>query len=279
MAKTVFITGCSSGIGQATALRFLQAGWNVAATMRNPDSQTDFPQTSNGKLYTVDVTDPETIQSAIDACIRDFGAIDVVVNNAGYALLGAFECTSPEQVQQQFDTNVFGALHVIRAILPHFRAQKSGLIINVTSIGGQVAMPLYSLYHGTKWAMEGFSESLQYELRNFHIRIKVVLPGAVQTEFWDRQSLLHTDEAAEYDSYVNAVYDNYTAFAKQGTASPPSEIAKRIFEAATDGSKRFRYTSGRGAGLTLLLKRWLPTNVYFSIVRRTTETPARSSNR
>lgn len=279
MAQTVLITGCSSGIGKATALQFYEAGWNVAATMRQPDAHTELQPSSRLKLYTMDITKPETIHAAVDACLADFGGIDVVVNNAGFALLGAFECTSPEQVHRQFDTNVFGTMHVIRAVLPHFRAQQSGLIINVTSIGAQVAMPLYSLYHGTKWAMEGFSESLQYELRPFHIRVKVVLPGAVQTEFWDRQALLKSDEAADYDSYAQAVYDNYAAFAKRGAASPPAVIAKRIFEAATDGSTRFRYTAGRGAGLTLFLKRWLPTNLYFSMVRRTTEPSTRSFQR
>ncbi len=162
MSKTVFITGASSGIGRAAAEYFAQQGWNVAATMRNPDKETELNQLPKVRLYTLDVTDTATIDAALAAARQDFGRIDVVVNNAGYGVDGVFEAMSDDVIFRQFNTNVFGLMRVTRAVIPIMREQRGGTIVQISSMGGQVAFPLYSIYHGTKWAVEGFSESLHW---------------------------------------------------------------------------------------------------------------------
>lgn len=147
-SNTVLITGASSGIGRATAIYFQQKGWNVVATMRNPSREQELNQLPNLKCLPLDVLDESTIRDALVEAIQLFGGLDVVVNNAGYGAIGPFEAASPEQVKKQFDTNVFGIMNVMREILPYFREKRSGLFINVASVGGQIAWPLYSLYHG-----------------------------------------------------------------------------------------------------------------------------------
>ncbi len=181
--KTVLITGSSSGIGKATVLRFQQAGWNVAATMRSPEKEAELGKLEGIALVRLDVTSEDSIAAAIGETIQRFGAIDVVVNNAGYGLVGPFEASTPEQVRRQFETNVFGLMNVVRAVLPHIRERRAGVIVNVASMGGRITFPLYSPYHGTKWAVEGFSEGLQFELEQFGIRVKIIEPGAIKTDF------------------------------------------------------------------------------------------------
>src|SRR5664279_825337 len=155
--KTVLITGSSSGIGKAAAIYFAKHGWNVAATMRNPSNDHELSKVENVRLYKLDVTDEPGIQSALAAVLKDFRQIDVIVNNAGYGTTGIFEKAGKEQIQKQFDTNLFGVMNVVRQILPYFRSRRAGTIINVSSMGGLMTFPLYSLYHGTKWALEGLS--------------------------------------------------------------------------------------------------------------------------
>ena len=132
--------------------------------MRTPEKSEDLQKIADVETFRLDVTDVDSIKSAIDGTLEKFGRIDAVVNNAGYGLVGAFEAATQEQIEKQFQTNVFGLMNVCREILPYFREQKRGTIVNVASVGGRITFPLYSLYHATKWAVEGFSESLQYEL-------------------------------------------------------------------------------------------------------------------
>ena len=163
MKKTILITGSSTGIGKVTALYFANKGWNVAASMRNPSKAGNEFNHTNIKIIQIDVLNEQQIKAGIAECIDVFGGIDVVFNNAGYALVGAFEAMTDEQIRKQFDTNVFGVMNVTRAILPYFRGKNEGIIINTSSMGGLITFPLYSVYHGTKWALEGFMESLQFE--------------------------------------------------------------------------------------------------------------------
>lgn len=258
MPKTVLITGASSGIGLATAQVFQQQGWNVVATMRSPDkAPTALTNLERVLCLRLDVTQPDTIAGAIAQSLDQFQQIDVLINNAGYGLMGAFEACSPERIEAQFQTNVFGLMHVTRAMLPHWRERRSGVLINVSSIGGRLAVPLYSLYHSTKWAVEGFSESLRYELAEFNIRVKIIEPGPIKTDFYDRSAdIAKTPGLTAYDTFVDKVLPNLLKAGEQG--SPPEVTAQVIYRAATDGSDRLRYPAGGNAGFLLAVRRILP---------------------
>lgn len=265
MSKTIFITGASTGIGKETALLFAAKGWNVAATMRSPEKGKSLAH-SNIKLLPLDVMDVNSINTAIQATIVAFGSIDVVFNNAGYALVGAFEAMSNEQIKKQFDTNVYGVMNVTKAILPHFRSKRKGTIINTTSMGGLITFPLYSVYHSTKWALEGFMESLQYELKPFNIKVKNIEPGAIKTEFANAIDFV---SIKEYDRYAQKAHQNMLDTYK--TAPDGTVVAKKVWQAANDNSYRLRYPVG-GSGPVLLFLRWLlPLSWFTALVKSQVE--------
>lgn len=270
MKRTAFITGTSSGIGKATVKYFSEQGWNVAATMRTPQKDTELSALPNVRLYTLDVTDSQSIRKAIESTLTDFGGIDVIVNNAGYGAVGIFEKATPEQIRKQFDTNVFGVMNVVREILPYFRKKRAGTIINITSMGGRITFPIYSVYHGTKWAVEGWAEALQFELRPFNIRVKNVEPGAIKTDFYERSmDIFQKEGLTDYDRYEQITYKNSQ---KAGEDAPgPDVVAKTIYRAATDGSSKLRYpASAQSSGL--LFMRWLlPLQWFMGIVRMAVE--------
>ncbi|MEK5645207.1 MULTISPECIES: SDR family oxidoreductase [Paenibacillus] len=195
--KSILITGASSGIGKAAAQFFQQQGWNVIATMRSPEQETGLRSLERVLVTRLDVERKDTIEAAVAEGIDRFGRIDVLLNNAGYAAFGAFEAATDAQVRKQFDVNVHGVMQTTRALLPHFRAQGGGTVINVSSAGGRVAFPLLSLYHASKWAVEGFSESLYYELAEHNIRVKLVEPGNVATDFTGRSLDVLKDDSLE----------------------------------------------------------------------------------
>jgi NAD(P)-dependent dehydrogenase (short-subunit alcohol dehydrogenase family) len=265
MTKTVFITGASSGIGRATARHFATAGWNVVATMRRPESAAELASQPNTHVERLDVTDLASIRAAIDAGISRFGVIDAVVNNAGYAIVGPFEASTPEQVERQLGTNVAGLMNVTREIIPHFRERGAGTIINISSVGGRVTFPLYAAYHATKWCVEGFSESLSYELAPLGIRVKLVEPGAIKTDFYDRsQEVLAQPGLTAYDKMVAKAM---TIFERTGATAPgPEVVAKTIFKAATDGSWRLRYPVN--AWFVLGMRRLLGPRLFMAVIRR-----------
>lgn len=270
MGKTILITGTSSGIGRATVKYFANKGWQVAATMRSPEKESELQKVENVKLYALDVVNPSSIEKAISTIIEDFGALDVVVNNAGYGAVGIFEKASSEQIQKQFDVNVFGVMNVTRAVLPYFRSQKRGLIINVTSMGGRLTFPLYSVYHGTKWAIEGWAEAMNFELRPFGIRMKNVEPGAIKTDFYDRSMDIFENSAiTDYDAYQHSVLKNTN---EAGASAPgPELVAETIYKAAVDEKSSLRYPAGAQAKVLLFLRRLLPVKWFNAIVRMTVE--------
>jgi NAD(P)-dependent dehydrogenase (short-subunit alcohol dehydrogenase family) len=244
MKKTVLITGASSGFGLATAELFAARGWNVIATMRTPR---DIPGTFVTRL---DVEKPETIRAAIDAGLAQFGRIDAVVNNAGYGLYGVFEQTPDENVREQFEVNVFGVMNVVRAVLPHFRENKGGCIVNVSSGAGVFALPMISLYNASKFALEGFSESLSYELGALGIRVKIVEPGGVtSTKFVERSAKeagTVSNDIRDYDAFIsgaNQVFDNLRASRSAARDGTSEHVAEVIFEATNDPSDRLRYVA------------------------------------
>jgi len=250
MNATVLVTGCSSGIGAATVREFASQGWNVAATLRNP-SAASFGQTGTGRVETfaLDVTDPRSVDTAVSRAIERFGQIDVLINNAGYGLFGPFECATPEAIGRQFQTNVEGVFNVTRAVLPHMRQRASGVVMNVASLTGLVAMPLYSIYAASKYAVVGFSESLSHELAPLGIRVKVIAPGAVATDFSGR-SMARTFEGdgGPYAESIRKVTATFAANrAAGGASSTPEQLAQALYAAATDGSAQVRYVIGDDA--------------------------------
>ncbi|MFD2146140.1 SDR family NAD(P)-dependent oxidoreductase [Mucilaginibacter antarcticus] len=173
MSKTILITGASSGLGKATAILFSENGWDVIAAMRKPEEEKDLLRYSNIELIKLDVTNVNEIQKAAEQVILK-AKLDVVFNNAGYGLVGPLEGTSDEQVINEINTNLLGVIRVTKAFIPFFRKQGKGLFITTTSIGGLAAFPFNSVYHATKWALEGWSESMAFELEEFGIGIKTV---------------------------------------------------------------------------------------------------------
>ncbi len=246
--KTILITGASTGIGNATARHFAAAGWNVAATMRKPESAPDLATLENTVVLPLDVTDRASIDSAVQATIAKFGAIDVLLNNAGYGLAGPLEAVQPAQLERQFATNVFGPIYTMQACLPHFRARKAGVIINISSIGGRLVFPFNSLYHGTKYALEGISESLALELSQHGIQVKLVEPGGVRTDFAGRSlDLMQRPDLDAYNAALAQVVGAFRNPQRAAQQSDASQIAEVIFQAATDGSNRLRYLAGQDA--------------------------------
>ena len=251
MSRTVLITGASTGIGRATAERFHREGWNVGATMRSPADGQELSQLSNVHVTRLDVTDQESIATAVAEVSERFGSIDVLVNNAGFGAYGPLEITSTETIRRQFDTNVIGLLEVTRAVIPIMRSQGDGVIVNISSMGGRMAFPFGSLYHGSKFAVEGISEALAYEMMTLGIKVKVVEPGAVATDFGGRSFVLTVDpEGGPYGAAVQTVLTNMATMMEDGIAGS-EEPAEVIFTAATDGTSQFRYISGNDAATIL----------------------------
>ena len=265
MDKVILITGASSGIGKETARLFQAKNWKVAATMREPDKAEDLKKIVDLECFRLDVTDLVSIKAAIAGTIEKFGRIDVVVNNAGYGLLGPFEAATQEQIERQFQTNVFGLMNVCREMIPHFREQKSGTIVNISSLGGRVPFPFSSLYNATKFAVEGFTESLQYELEPFNIRMKLIEPGPIKTDFYGRsQDLAKKDGLSIYDHRL----EPFLAFMGKGGDDAPdgSAVAKEIYDAVTDKSFKLRYPVNT-KGL-LGLRAVLPHGIYRSVTKK-----------
>jgi NAD(P)-dependent dehydrogenase (short-subunit alcohol dehydrogenase family) len=262
MPQTILITGTSSGYGKATAQLFLERGWNVVATMRRPDPAT-FPSAAGRlKLLPLDVTDRDSIESAIGDGIAAFGAIDVLVNNAGIGLAGAVEATPDKTVRELFETNTFGVFATCRAVIPQMRRQGRGVIVNVTSSAGIAPMPLVAVYAGSKCAVEGFTESLSYELDPFGIRARLVEPGYAPTTSFTANSgdRMHGLIPADYSTFAQSY------FAKMANYPTPycteAEVAAAVFAAATEEGRRIRYPAGPDTKLLAEL-RWTTSEDHY----------------
>lgn len=263
--KTVLITGASSGIGRATALLFAEKGWNVAATMRSPETSDLGAASDRIKLFQLDVTDQVSVDRAVQDVIAAFGAIDVLVNNAGYGLMGPFEAQTDAQIRRQFECNVFGVLNTTRAVLPHMRARGQGRLVNVGSAAGRMTMPLYSMYSATKWALEGFSEGLWFELRQHNIKVKIIEPGMIKTDFFERSREVATKPGlTAYDAFTETVMPNIKAWEDAG--AEPVVVARSIWRASTSIWPRLRYQPN--ATFTVWGRGWVPGHLYVRLIRR-----------
>ena len=260
-SKTVLITGCSSGIGLLTARLFVERGWNVVATARRPEMLMEFEQKPQTLTLALDVTDAASVQAAVDAALVRFGAIDVLVNNAGYGLFGPMEAATHGELEAQFATNVFGAAAMMRAVLPGMRERRSGTIVNVSSIAGQIDFPFGSAYIASKFALNGLSAGARHELALFGIRVKLIEPGSFRTSF-----VSGSMQRLEHPAYAAAL----ASFARQTenvdrSAPTPEPVAGAIYRAATSTSYRLHYPV-RGTAL-LLAKRWLPDAIWRGMMR------------
>jgi NAD(P)-dependent dehydrogenase (short-subunit alcohol dehydrogenase family) len=245
MRKTILITGASSGFGKAAAKYFAARDWNVIATMRQPEAETELGRLDNVLVNGLDVEDERSIAEAIRQGIERFGRIDALVNNAGFGLFGLFEATPVEKIRQQFAVNVFGVMNVTRAILPHFRKNRSGVILNVGSGAGVFGLPMISLYCASKFALEGFSESLSYELASQNIIVKIIEPGGVVSTNFGKRSAAEAavnPALADYSTFVAATGAIFAGLRASRKATE-EDVAKVIYEAATDGTKQLRYVA------------------------------------
>ena len=262
--KTILITGCSSGFGRATALHFHQQGWNVVATMRAP-SAAALQEADRLRVLELDVTDRGSVDAAMRDALAQSGGLDVVVNNAGIGLLSAFEATPEHVVRELFETNVFGVMAVTRAVVPHFRERRAGIVINVTSSVGILPMPLVSVYTASKHAIEGFTESLAYELSAFGVRARIVEPGYAPT----------TSFTASGQARMQGLLpDPYAAYADQlmrnqlgGKTTGELDVARAVWLAATDDGARLRYPAGADAEELAAMRRAFPGEAYLDRAR------------
>lgn len=239
--KTVLITGCSSGYGLETARHFHAQGWNVIATMRSP-RQGILPQSERLRLLALDVTNP----GSISAALAESGPIDVLVNNAGIGMFGAFEATPMTVVRSLFETNTFGVMAMTQAVLPQFRARRSGVIVNVTSSATLAPMPLVAAYTASKTAIEGFTGSLAHELGSFGIRVKLVEPGYGPTTRFT-QNVQSPIEATIPEAYMPYAQSILAAFGQPAAVTTERDVAEAVWWAANDASGRLRFAAGADA--------------------------------
>jgi NAD(P)-dependent dehydrogenase (short-subunit alcohol dehydrogenase family) len=266
MTKTVLITGTSSGLGRAAAKLFQREGWNVVATMRNPAAESELNTLERALVTRLDVEDARSIASAIQAGIAEFGGIDVLVNNAGFGAFGPLEATPIETIRRQFEVNVFGVLQAIQAILPHFRSRKAGTIVNVTSTSGRMTLPFGSLYHGSKYAIEGITDALQFELVPLGINVKLVEPGAIKTEFEKSLSLSNDPAISDYQPLLDSAMSTYGGL--MGAASEPELIAEQILAAVIDEGRKLRFPAGDDAVRYIAEREAVTDEQYFATVAK-----------
>jgi NAD(P)-dependent dehydrogenase (short-subunit alcohol dehydrogenase family) len=264
-AKVAIVTGASSGIGAAVARRLNARGYLVYAVARRVELMATLAEDGIVAVR-VDVTDDAALAALVERVIFEGGRIDVLVNNAGYGALGAIEDVSLAEARRQFDVNMFGLARLTQLVLPHMRAQRGGRIINMSSIGGRIHVPLGGWYHATKFAVEGFSDALRLEVAPFGIRVVVIEPGAINTEWHGvaADNLLATSGTGAYADQAAAVAK---ILAAGGLASSPEVIAKAVDRAAHARRPRSRYAVGLGAKPIVLARRVLPDKVFDRMVR------------
>ena len=237
--RTVLITGCSSGFGRLAAKTFHQRGWNVVATMRAPEREAELTGLDNMLVTRLDVTDQDSIQNAVDAALERFGAIDALVNNAGYGGHALFEQASDEVIRGMYETNVFGLMNVTRAVLPSMRRSRRGCVVNVTSMAGMLGLPGSSIYSSSKFAVEGLTEAMAIEYAPLNIRVRSVLPGAYPTTRFNASTDNELDTGDEQlTEYAHRLRTHIDGIGQQmatqgGSIANAQEVADLIWDCVT----------------------------------------------
>lgn len=255
-SQIALVTGSSTGIGFETSLALARNGFHTYATMRNLDKSGKIMEIASNEnlpldVLRLDVTDDKSIKEAIGQVYDKNKRIDVLINNAGYALAGPLEETSTEEIKTQFETNFFGAIKTMQSVIPIMRNQKNGKIVNITSMGGRIAIPLDPIYHGTKFALEGLSECIRYELGLFNIKIILIEPGAVGSNFWNNIKMANKSEnsLSPYQNVIDTVSETFSKMSENVIS--PSDVATIIIKAVTTNTPEFRYVVGEDAKMIM----------------------------
>jgi NAD(P)-dependent dehydrogenase (short-subunit alcohol dehydrogenase family) len=274
-SKAVLITGCSTGIGRASALRLARGGWSVYATARRPESLAELAE-AGAHTLALDVTDEHSMHAAVDSVEQAEGAVGILINNAGYSQSGAIETVPLEAVRRQFETNVFGLVRLTQLVLPKMREQRWGKIVNIGSMGGRLSFPGGGHYHATKHALEAISDALRFELRGFGIDVILLEPGLITTEFGDtaNASMTGVESPAGEDPYAhfNATVGAVTKGAYDGPmrafGAGPDRVAKVIERALSRRRPPARITITPSAKLTLATRRLMSDRAWDAAMRR-----------
>jgi NAD(P)-dependent dehydrogenase (short-subunit alcohol dehydrogenase family) len=281
VSKAVLITGCSSGIGRATAEHLADKGWNVYATARRPESIADL-EAKGCKLLALDVTDEASMQQAIAAVEQAEGAVGVLVNNAGYSQSGAVEAVPLDEVRRQFETNVFGLVRMCQLALPGMRRQRWGRIVNVSSMGGKLVFPGGGFYHGTKYAVEAISDALRFEVRGFGVDVVIIEPGLITTEFGETAAGTVGEQAADDGAYAkfNAAVAKATKEAYEGPLAKlgggPETVARKIEKAISKRRPKTRYTVTPSARMALTQRSLMTDRMWDGLLRSQFPQPGKS---
>jgi NADP-dependent 3-hydroxy acid dehydrogenase YdfG len=269
MTKIALVTGASSGIGEATARALMAADYKVFAGARRLDRMAGLAA-AGATLLKLDVTDDASMVAAIEAIKTGAGRLDVLVNNAGYGSYGALEDVPLDEARRQFDVNVFGLARLCQLVLPIMRAQKSGKIVDITSVGGKIWEPLGSWYHATKFAVEGLSDCLRAEVEGFGIDVIIIEPGAIRTEWAGiaRDGLLQTSGGGAYAEQAKGHARLLAAADTSSLTSPPTVVAKTVVRAVGARRPKTRYATGGGARTILFLRTILPDRMFDRLMRR-----------
>jgi NADP-dependent 3-hydroxy acid dehydrogenase YdfG len=275
-SKVVLITGCSSGIGEATAVRLAADGWKVYATARRPETISELGL--NGcETLALDVTDEASMQAAVDHVVAAEGAVGVLVNNAGYSQSGAVESVSLDQVRRQFETNVFGLVRMCQLVLPGMREQRYGKIVNIGSMGGRLTFPGGGFYHGTKYAVEALSDALRFEVKGFGVNVILIEPGLITTNFGDAALATVTHEDEGPYAHFNAKVATLTAEVYKGPMAKlgagPDAVAKTIAKAISAKRPKARYPVTASAHVLINQRRITPDGVWDLMMRSQYPTP------
>jgi NAD(P)-dependent dehydrogenase (short-subunit alcohol dehydrogenase family) len=274
-SKAVLVTGCSSGIGKATAERLLDEGWTVYATARRPETVAEL-QAKGAKTLALDVTDEASMTAAVEAVLQAEGAVGVLVNNAGYSQSGAVESVPLDQVRRQFETNVFGLLRMCQLVLPGMREQHWGRIVNLSSMGGRVVFPGGGIYHATKYAVEALSDALRFEVRGFGVEVIIIEPGLIVTNFGETAAGSVEAEDGPYGEFNRKVAEltegaYHGPMAKLGGG--PETVAKTIAAALAAEHPKARYPVTASAHLMINQRRLMPDRLWDLAMRTQFPTP------